>query len=100
MPLPRPGTQRVTCISFGPGRCDDHLLRTIESFLAGPPGWLCYNLHGLDDEGWGPVGSGTLDRLLARLVARNVHVLPITAALDLAASSAFEIEPRSAREWQ
>jgi peptidoglycan/xylan/chitin deacetylase (PgdA/CDA1 family) len=83
MPLPRRGQRRVPCVSFGPERCDDHLVATVESFLAGPPGWLCYNLHGLDDEGWGPVGSDTLDRLLGRLVARDVRVLPITAALDL-----------------
>jgi hypothetical protein len=56
----------------------------IESFLAGGPGWLCYNVHGLDDEGWGPLGSVTLDRLLEHLVAHDVRVLPITAALDLA----------------
>jgi len=86
MAPPGPGRQRVTCVSFGPGRCDEHLGRTVESFLAGPPGWLCYNLHGLDDEGWGPVGHDTLDRLLEHLVARSVHVLPITAALDLAAA--------------
>ena len=84
MPLPSSDQQRVTCASFGPGRCDEHLLQTIDSLLAGPPGWLCYNLHGLDDEGWGPVGSDTLDRLLQRLVAHDVRVLPITAALDLA----------------
>jgi peptidoglycan/xylan/chitin deacetylase (PgdA/CDA1 family) len=84
MPPPRPGQQRVTCVSFGPERCDEHLVRTIESFLAGPPGWLCYNLHGLDDEGWGPVGGKTLDRLLEHLVARDVNVLPITTALDVA----------------
>ena len=83
MPLPQPGQQRVTCVSFGPERCDDHLFRTIESFLAGRPGWLCYNVHGLDDEGWGPLGSDTLDSLLEGLVARDVEVLPITAALDL-----------------
>jgi hypothetical protein len=70
-------------MSFGPERCDEHLVGTVESFLGGPPGWLCYNLHGLDDEGWGPVGCETLDRLLERLVARDVDVLPITAALDL-----------------
>src|SRR5438105_15713626 len=81
MPLPRRGQRRVTCIGFGPDRCDDHLLRTVESFLAGPPGWLCYNLHGLDEEGWGPVGSDTLDLLLERLVACGVRVLPVTAAL-------------------
>jgi peptidoglycan/xylan/chitin deacetylase (PgdA/CDA1 family) len=83
MPLPEPGQQRVTCVAFGPARCDDHLLRTVESFLAGPPGWLCYNVHGLDDEGWGPVGSDTLDGLLERLLAHGVEVLPITAALTV-----------------
>jgi peptidoglycan/xylan/chitin deacetylase (PgdA/CDA1 family) len=85
MALPRAEQQRVTCMSFGPARCDDHLVERIDSFLAGPPGWLCYNLHGLDDEGWGPVGSDTLETLLGQLVARGVHVLPITAGLDLAA---------------
>jgi hypothetical protein len=83
MPLPQPGQQRVTCVSFGPGRADDHLTETIESFLAGPPGWLCYNLHGLDDEGWGPVGSDALAGVLQGLVSLDVRVLPITAALDL-----------------
>jgi peptidoglycan/xylan/chitin deacetylase (PgdA/CDA1 family) len=87
MPLPSPNQQRVTCTSFGPGRCDEHLAATIDSFLAGGPGWLCYNLHGLDDEGWGPVGSDSLDRLLDRLVAHDVRVLPITLALDLAVAT-------------
>jgi peptidoglycan/xylan/chitin deacetylase (PgdA/CDA1 family) len=81
MPLPEPGQQRVTCTGYGPDACDEHLVRTVESFLAGPPAWLCYNLHGLDDEGWGPVGAQTLDRLLDRLVEGGVEVLPITAAL-------------------
>lgn len=87
MPLPYSNQQRVTCTGFGPGRCDNHLLEVIDSFLAGGPGWLCYNLHGLDDEGWGPVGSDTLDRLLERLVAHDARVLPITAALDLAVAT-------------
>jgi hypothetical protein len=84
MRLPQPGQKRVTCVSFGPDRCDGDLLRTVESFLAGPPGWLCYNLHGLDDEGWGPVGSDTLESLLERLLGVGARVLPITDALDLA----------------
>jgi Polysaccharide deacetylase len=82
MPLPQPGQQRVTCVSFGPDCCDKHLVETVESFLAGPPAWLCYNLHGLDDEGWGPVGSEVLDGLLGRLAARGVRVLPIAEALS------------------
>jgi len=86
-PLPHPGRQRVTCVSFGPARCDDHLVRTVDAFLAGPSGWLCYNLHGLDDEGWGPVGSETLDGLLDRLLAHGVEVLPITAALSVGSAA-------------
>jgi hypothetical protein len=87
MPLPGSGQQRVTCAGFGPDRCGDRVVQTIESFLAGPPGWLCLNLHGLDDEGWGPIRGTTLDRLLGSLVARDVNVLPITAALDVEACS-------------
>jgi peptidoglycan/xylan/chitin deacetylase (PgdA/CDA1 family) len=87
MALPRPGQQRIGCAGFGPDRCDDHLVATVDSFLDGPPGWLCYNLHGLDDEGWGPVGSDTLDDLLGRLVARGVPVLPIVDALEAAQPS-------------
>src|SRR5438094_962496 len=82
MPLPAPNQQRVTCASSGPDRCDSDLVEAVESFVAGPPGWLCYNLHGLDDEGWGPVGSTTLDEVLDGLLTRGVRVLPITAALD------------------
>jgi peptidoglycan/xylan/chitin deacetylase (PgdA/CDA1 family) len=82
-PLPGPGRQRVTCVSFGPKWCDDHLVRTVDAFLARPSGWLCYNLHGLDGEGWGPVRSETLDSLLDRLLAHGVEVLPITAALNV-----------------
>jgi len=82
MPLPAQGRKRIGCVSFGPGPPDEHLLQTVDAFLAGPPAWLCYNLHGLDDEGWGPVGSDTLSRLLERLLEREVRVLPIVAALD------------------
>jgi hypothetical protein len=90
MPLPRSRQQRVTCAGFGHGRCDEHLVYTVDSFLDGDPGWLCYNLHGLDDEGWGPVGESTLDELLERLVEQGVHVLPITDALDLAVASGLK----------
>lgn len=84
MPLPARDRQRIGCVSFGPGRADEHLVETVESFLAGPPAWLCYNLHGIDDEGWGPVGSDTLCRVLERLLEREARVLPIVAALEAA----------------
>jgi peptidoglycan/xylan/chitin deacetylase (PgdA/CDA1 family) len=85
MPLPRPGQTKICCTSFGPGACDDDLLAHVDKLLAGPSGWLCYNVHGLDGEGWGPLSSSTLERLLERLAGLDgVRVLPAGAALDLA----------------
>ena len=85
MPLPPPGQRKVTCTSFGPEPCDEHLENFVWELLTRPSGWLCYNVHGLDGEGWGPLSAGTLERLLARLVERgDTRVLPVGAALDLA----------------
>jgi hypothetical protein len=86
MPLPRPAQTKICCTSFGPGPCDDHLLALVDDLLGRPSGWLCYNVHGLDGEGWGPLSSSTLEQLLERLTGLNgVRVLPAGAALDLAA---------------
>lgn len=85
MPLPQPGQTKVRCTSFGPGACDADLESRVDELLARPSGWLCYNAHGLDGEGWGPLSSSTLERLLERLVAtESVRVLPVGAALDSA----------------
>jgi len=85
MPLPQPGQTKIACTSFGPGPCDAHLESLVDELLARPSGWLCYNAHGLDGEGWGPLSSTALERLLERLArTANVHVLPAGAALDLA----------------
>jgi len=84
-PLPYEGMVRLTCISHGPESIDSHLDETINNFLEGPSGWLIYNTHGLDDEGWGPVSSSFLDELLDRLTRmKNVKVLPVLTALNLA----------------
>jgi len=56
--------------------------RIIDSFLAGLKGWCIITLHGLDGEGWKPIKSDYLDRLLARLVRINtLDVQPAAAAL-------------------
>jgi peptidoglycan/xylan/chitin deacetylase (PgdA/CDA1 family) len=82
-PLPYEGQQRLTCTSHGPENIDAHLDRTINEFLEGPSGWLIYNTHGLDDEGWGPVSSSYLDELLDRMVKHETaQVLSVTQALD------------------
>jgi hypothetical protein len=82
-PLPYKGQQRLTCTSFGPENIDAHLEKTINEFLEGPSGWLIYNTHGLDDEGWGPVSSSYLDELLDRMAKHeSANVLSVTQALD------------------
>jgi len=84
-PFPFACMKRLTCTSFGPENIDKHLEETINNFLEGPSGWMIYNTHGLDDEGWGPMSSGYLDELLDRLThMKGVAVLPVADALDLA----------------
>jgi hypothetical protein len=85
MPLPRYGQRKLTCASFGPGPCGHHLTNLVDELLSRPSGWLCYNAHGVDGEGWGPLSADTLVWLLERLSRRRgVRVLPPAAALNLA----------------
>lgn len=80
--LPYKGMSRLTCTSFGPENIDDHLESRIQNLLALPEGWLIYNTHGLDDEGWGPVSSSYLDELLSRMSELDhVAVLPVGQVL-------------------
>ena len=88
-PWPQQGQAKLTCTSFGPGNCEHAIDREIEKLLARETGWLIFNTHGLDDEGWGPIKATYLDRLLARLsVIPSVEVLPAGRALDKYASPA------------
>jgi len=87
-PLPHPGQVRLGTGGYGPDNCEAHLDATIEELLARPSGWLVYNTHGLDDEGWGPISADYLDRLLARLVRmQSVRLLPGARALLSAAAA-------------
>jgi len=54
---------RLGCWSRGPDVCDMYVDEEVNKFLAGPAGWLILNLHGLDQEGWGPVSTLYLDGL-------------------------------------
>lgn len=84
-PLPHPGQTKLTTTGFGPDNCENHLDQHIAELLAQPSGWLIYNVHGLDDEGWGPIGSDYLDKLLARLLSiKSVKILPAGVALKSA----------------
>ena len=76
-PLPYKGQVKLTTTGYGPDNCEDHLNAEISKLLAQPSGWLLYNVHGLDDEGWGPLGSEYLDQLLYRLeVIDSIALLP------------------------
>jgi peptidoglycan/xylan/chitin deacetylase (PgdA/CDA1 family) len=81
-PLPRRDLVLLSTTGFGPSNCDAHLDARIDHLLALPDGWLLYCAHGLDDEGWGPLSAGYLERLLDRLVAiPSVRILPAGRAL-------------------
>jgi hypothetical protein len=83
-PLPHSGQVRLTTSGYGPDNCEWHLDEQIDRLLAQPSGWLIYNVHGLDDEGWGPIRAEYLEGLLERLSStENVTILPVGRALSL-----------------
>jgi len=83
-PLPYPGQAKLTSTGSGPANCEAHLDAQIDRLLAQPSGWLIYFLHGIDDEGWGPIRATYLEQLLTRLTAiPSVRMLPAGKALEL-----------------
>ena len=80
--MPHKGQKKLTCSAHGPGSTEEHLEEQIKKLLLLSEGWLIYNVHGLDGEGWGPMRSEFLDKLLARLVSiESVAILPAGKAL-------------------
>lgn len=81
-PLPHKGEVKLTCSSFGPENAEKAIDQQVERLLAKDSGWLIFNTHGLDDEGWGPIRATYLERLLERLLAiETVEILPAGKAL-------------------
>lgn len=82
-PLPQPGQVKLTTSGYGPNNCEWHLEENLARLFAQPSGWLIYNVHGLDDEGWGPIRAEYLDNLLARLSQTDgVAVMAVGKALS------------------
>ncbi len=82
--LPLPGRElvRLGSTSFGPGNAEAALDGWIDELLKRPSGWLLFCLHGLDEEGWGPIRGIYLDKLLGRLEAvPSVRIAPAAGAL-------------------
>lgn len=82
--LPHRGQVRLTTSGYGPDNCEWHLEEHVARLLAQPSGWLLYNVHGLDDEGWGPIRAEYLEGLLERLSGTpGVAILPVGKALSI-----------------
>ncbi|MBT1704102.1 polysaccharide deacetylase family protein [Chryseosolibacter indicus] len=78
-PIPKKGGgMRIGCKSKGPENIDHWVEEQVNNFLKTEGGWLVLNTHGLDKEGWGPMSSAYLRKLLKRLV--QVDSLSIIAA--------------------
>jgi len=75
---------KLTTTGVGPGNCEWHITEQIELLMSQPEGWLVYNTHGLEEEGWGPIRASYLEQLLGQLVSKGVEVLPAGAALGRA----------------
>ena len=71
------------CWVHGPGNCDKYIEEEINKFLLSDGGWLIFNLHGFDNEGWGPISTKYYDQLLKRLVeVKKLEVLPIGEVIN------------------
>ncbi len=77
-PIPESGEKvRLQCLSMGPNNIDDWVEKQVKDFLASSGGWLILNVHGLDNEGWGPMSASYFKGLLERLVKVDyLEVLP------------------------
>lgn len=68
---------RIGCLSMGPDNIDNWVEQQVNDFLETDGGWLVLNVHGLDDEGWGPMSFDYLQNLIARLVhIEYLDILP------------------------
>lgn len=82
-PLPSKNTRVLGCTSNGPDNNDEWLEKVVHQFLVKDDGWLILNLHGLENEGWGPISADYFSSLLKRLVQiKNLDVLPVGEALE------------------
>jgi peptidoglycan/xylan/chitin deacetylase (PgdA/CDA1 family) len=83
-PVPGSNTVKVTTGGWGPDSAEKDVDACVERLLAQPSGWMVYNLHGLDEEGWGPLRASYLEALLERLLGlKTVAILPAGRALAL-----------------
>ena len=89
-PIPGPNTVKVTTGGWGPDNAEKDIDQAVEKLLAQDRGWMVYNVHGLEDEGWGPIRASYLENLLGRLRAiDSVRIVPTGRALMQAKAGSF-----------
>jgi peptidoglycan/xylan/chitin deacetylase (PgdA/CDA1 family) len=92
-PVPGPNTVKITTGGWGPDSAEKDVDACVEKLLALPSGWMVYNLHGLDEEGWGPVSPAYLEKLLGRLrEIDSVRILPTARTLMQAKAGSFSVK--------
>lgn len=74
---------RKGCRTMGPSNIDSWVDDQIKDFLKAKGGWLILNVHGLDDEGWGPMSTNFLSTLLKKLQSKEqLELLPTGYVLN------------------
>lgn len=85
-----PSSRTVKLTTSGWEEAEPWLDRCLNDLLEQPDGWLIYNTHGLDGEGWGPLRSEYLVRVLDKLLSRpDIQILPAQEVLALAAPPSY-----------
>lgn len=80
-------TSRLNCLTFGPVNVDQRLRDCLETHVAAGSEWLVVVLHGLDDEGWGPISLDGLTNCLDYLLTAGVEIIPPGQQLAIAAKT-------------
>lgn len=89
-PIPGPNTVKVTTGGWGPDNAEKDIDETVEKLLAQPQGWMVYNVHGLENEGWGPIRATYLEGFLRKLrQIDSVRIVPTGRALMQAKAGSF-----------
>src|SRR4030042_3329301 len=80
-----PSSRTVKLTTSGLAEAETGLDQYLHELFEKPDGWLIYNVHGLDGEGWGPLRSKFLIRRLERLSCMpDLKILPAQDVLALA----------------
>lgn len=81
-----PSSRTVKLTTLGWEEAETGLDQYLHNLFEQPDGWLIYNTHGLVGEGWGPLRSEYLVRVLDKLLSRpDIQILPAQEVLALAA---------------